>query len=891
MTGLHLSHYAIESELGRGGMGVVFLATDTKLNRKVALKVLPASALSSEDDRARFFREAQSAASISHPNACHVYQVDEAVPVEPGKDPQPGAEPRLFIAMEYIAGQTLHDYVKKGPLKLQEAVTIAGQIAEALKEAHAKDIVHRDIKSANVMLTSQGVAKVVDFGLAKTNQSTMLTRMGSTLGTVAYMSPEQARGEEVDGRSDLYSLGTVLYEMIAGRLPFAGDYEQAVLYGILNETPEPLTAVRTGVPMELERIANKLLSKEADYRYQTAADLTVDLKSLDLSGSGMTQRSMAAATGILGVPDRTVGLPIRGWRLPAIIAVALAVGWGVSTLFQGSGPVRQVEKLTLHIEGVRGIMSPALSPTKEYIAFAGADTTGWTGLFLYHVRTGVVSRIGRTEGGKHPWFSPSGDRLTYSRLGSQETLVVDIPAGAPRVVGPPGWFPYWEDKDHLLNTNMQASVARVDLTSGESSLLYEPDSTFGEYGVHPGPVVRGTRVQLANLQRVGTIDNDPHFLAIDLDSGKGTVGDPGIINPQGIGSGIVVYQLTDDLGPLVARRFDPGTRRFTSAPVPVVKTMQFAHFQATDGGDLLMTPRSAARTSQVLVVETRTAQVRRVSLEDSRDLQFFDPSISPDGQSVLLVARSNRLESSHIVRVELASGASAQHSPDMDIAAPLWTADNRAFVATVETGENEQVLIQYPVLGSGVPDTLSAPASRIVFGGESQRGAVVAFRRSEDADLRIGTLNPDSPSFRELPGQSGSNFAPAVSPDGRWVAYVNRTGTSSRIIAQDVISKAREEILVDAADVRWSPEGDYLYYLDDDELYRIPVTTRGGFTVRGQKEFVLRAAGNVFYSVGPDGRVVLLTTELSFSEKRENYDVIQWWRNYDLELERRLDGR
>ncbi|MFT5142001.1 MAG: serine/threonine protein kinase [Rhodothermales bacterium] len=329
MTGLHLSHYLIESELGRGGMGVVFLATDTKLNRKVALKVLPAAALASADDRARFMREAQSAASISHPNVCHVYQVDEAVPATPDGKPVEGqTEPRLFIAMEYIEGETLHDYAAKGPLKLQEAVNIAGQVAEALKEAHAKEIVHRDIKSANVMLTTGGVAKVLDFGLAKTNQSTMLTRMGSTLGTVAYMSPEQARGEEVDGRSDLYSLGTVLYEMVAGKLPFAGDYEQAVLYGILNEPPEPLTAVRTGVPMQLEWVVEKLLSKDAEYRYQTAGDLLADLKSLDVSGSGQTRRSMPAQTGPVALPFRKAVLPNWGWGvLAALVLMAGIGGW------------------------------------------------------------------------------------------------------------------------------------------------------------------------------------------------------------------------------------------------------------------------------------------------------------------------------------------------------------------------------------------------------------------------------------------------------------------------------------------------------------------------------------------------------------------------------------
>ncbi|MDA0683388.1 MAG: serine/threonine-protein kinase [Bacteroidetes bacterium] len=233
MIGTTLSHYSITAELGRGGMGIVYKARDTKLDREVAIKVLPSAALASADDRERFYREAKSAAALNHPNIAQVYQIDEAVP----SDAPHGTQPSPFIAMEYIAGGTLQDRIKEAPLSLSDAVKIASQVAEALKAAHAKNIVHRDIKSANVMITEDGIAKVLDFGLAKTNQSTMLTRMGSTLGTVAYMSPEQARGQELDGRTDLYSLGTMLYELIAGRLPFAGEYEQAVVYSILNEPP------------------------------------------------------------------------------------------------------------------------------------------------------------------------------------------------------------------------------------------------------------------------------------------------------------------------------------------------------------------------------------------------------------------------------------------------------------------------------------------------------------------------------------------------------------------------------------------------------------------------------------------------------------------------------
>jgi len=285
MVGKKLSHYKIIAELGRGGMGIVYKAEDTKLDRMVAIKVLPAAALSNDSDRARFYREAKAAAALTHPHIAIIHSVDEAVP-----EGASGEELRPFIAMEYVDGETLEDQIEKAPLKLNEAVRIATEIASALQLAHEKKIVHRDVKSANVMLTVKGTAKVLDFGLAQTAASTKLTRLGSTLGTISYMSPEQARGEEVDRRTDIFSVGVILYEMISGSLPFGAEYEQAIIYSILNEDPEPLTALRTGVPMELERIVEKCLAKDAARRYQHCDDLIADLQAIEVEslkkGSG-----------------------------------------------------------------------------------------------------------------------------------------------------------------------------------------------------------------------------------------------------------------------------------------------------------------------------------------------------------------------------------------------------------------------------------------------------------------------------------------------------------------------------------------------------------------------------------------------------------------------------
>ncbi|MCK4835332.1 MAG: protein kinase, partial [Candidatus Aminicenantes bacterium] len=263
-----ISHYKILEKLGQGGMGVVYKAEDTKLDRLVALKFLPKQFSINEEEKKRFIHEAKAAAALDHPNICSVYEIDET---EDGQ---------MFIAMAYYEGETLKDKITSGPLPLTEVIDIAIQVAEGLNKAHKKDIVHRDIKAANIMMTNDGVAKIVDFGLAKLKGQTKLTKEGTTLGTVAYMSPEQTTGEETDHRSDIWSLGVLLYEMITGKLPFKGEYEQAIMYAIMNEEQEPITGLRTGVSMDLEKIINKYLEKKSSNRYQHTDELIVDLRRL-----------------------------------------------------------------------------------------------------------------------------------------------------------------------------------------------------------------------------------------------------------------------------------------------------------------------------------------------------------------------------------------------------------------------------------------------------------------------------------------------------------------------------------------------------------------------------------------------------------------------------------
>jgi len=261
--------YRLISEIGRGGMGVVLKAEDTKLKRVVALKLLPADLARSPEARGRFIREAQSAAALDHPNICTVYEVEEYS----GQD---------YIAMAYIEGESLKERIARSPLKIDEALAIASQVAHGLEEAYRKGVVHRDIKPANVMLTPKGQAKIMDFGLARLEGAGDLTQTSVVMGTVAYMSPEQALGKKVDHRTDIWSFGCTLYEMLAGHSPFQGGHQQAVFQAIVHGDPQPITVLRRDIPAKVDKILARCLQKNAHDRYPDAGSLIEDLKAVDL---------------------------------------------------------------------------------------------------------------------------------------------------------------------------------------------------------------------------------------------------------------------------------------------------------------------------------------------------------------------------------------------------------------------------------------------------------------------------------------------------------------------------------------------------------------------------------------------------------------------------------
>ncbi len=302
-------------------MGVVYKAEDTRLKRAVALKFLPPALTADPEAKERFTHEAQAASGLQHNNICVVHDVDQA------------DDGQMFISMEYLEGETLKKKIEQGPFEIDQALAFALQIAQGLIDAHAHGIIHRDIKPANVMVTSPNVPKIVDFGLAKLSGRTMLTKTGSTIGTAAYMSPEQARGESTDHRTDIWSLGVVLYEMLTGRHPFAGEYEEAVIYRILNEEPEFVTKIRPELPAKLDRIIERALAKDPARRYQTVHDLCTDLAAVSAERSEGHRRK--AIFGRLGRRQRKIAARV----LPVAVVLIAVMGYFLTRGVPGSGPV------------------------------------------------------------------------------------------------------------------------------------------------------------------------------------------------------------------------------------------------------------------------------------------------------------------------------------------------------------------------------------------------------------------------------------------------------------------------------------------------------------------------------------------------------------------------
>lgn len=442
MVGTTVSHYKILSKLGEGGMGIVYKAHDTTLDRDVALKFLPLGLHAHESERARFLQEARAAATLNHSHICTIHEIGEA-------------QDQPFIVMEYVEGETLREKIEAGGLKYAGAITYAVQIGEALQEAHTHGVVHRDVKSDNIMVTAKGEVKVMDFGLAKLKGSLHLTKTSSTVGTLAYMAPEQIECKEVDGRSDIFSFGIVLYEMLTGYLPFRGEHEAAVMYSIVNEEPLPLQSYLPEAPSELVHILDRALAKDPEERYQTVQEMLIDLKRLKKDTAHMKRPSRETPWPVQGRVSTSLGAPkkpTRKWLWLGVLGGLLLCAVAIFALFFREREVRLNPHRTSTALALpfRNIERPTLSGDGKWLAFSARAEDGTYDIYMMNTAPGSTPR--RVSEQREPCIgecdiSPDLSRIAYDLfdmwLGRFQIRLVASEGGQVRTLADTGLIARW----------------------------------------------------------------------------------------------------------------------------------------------------------------------------------------------------------------------------------------------------------------------------------------------------------------------------------------------------------------------------------------------------------------------------------------------------------------
>ena len=788
MVGRNIGVYRILSLLGAGGMGTVYLAEDTRLDRKVALKFLPEEMEQDAAARARFLREAKSAAALDHPYICKIFEIGEA-------------EGTPYIAMEYVEGTTLKERFSGIAPPLKEVLQTALEIAEALEAAHRKNIIHRDLKPSNLMLTSEGHVKVMDFGLAKrsvpdegikTQEQSItasLTQTGITLGTLAYMSPEQLRGQKVDARSDIFCFGVTLYEMLAGVHPFKKSQQIETSAAILTEIPPPLSRYANQASPVLQHIVKKMLAKEPDRRYQLIHDVRVDLADLMDEVTDSRIHPDETATG-----SRQVGAQVderpRRWELPWILTAMMTILLGVALWGPWrTAPIqeRPMTRFAISLPQGRtlatGASYVAISPDGTLLAYVATTENNQKRRLYLHPLNQLESRlIPGAEEPSHPVFSPDGKWLAFCDGTNGFLQKVSLSGGSPQTlcdygnIGK-GWQfgQSWTPDGDALIFGSDSGLLQVSAEGGNPRTL----TRVGEGEItHSWPqILPGGKAVLFSVGEPGRIRiGQPNSIALlSLESGeRRTLIKPGT-HARYLPTGHLLYAWG---GKLLAAPFDLDELKLTGPPTTVLEGISMYHFgkarfSVSDNGSLAYIPAGIADPGApfTLVWVDRNGEEEPLAAEPR---PYRHPRISPGGSHVAVTVTESGNTDLWVYDLARQVPTRLTFDPATD-SDPLWTLDGLRLVFTSTRDGAPWNLFWKAADGTGQVERLTTslnPQEPYSFSPDGQRLVFMELNPETSWDLAVLSMESGSSSKPLLQTQF-NEWRPHISPDGRWVAYTS----------------------------------------------------------------------------------------------------------------------
>jgi len=798
VAGLAVGPYQIEGPLGKGGMGQVYRARDTRLGRPVALKFLSDAMVANEAVLERFRREAQTISTLNHPNVCTVYDIGE----------QAG---RPYLVMELLEGQTLRERIAAGPVSNEQLLAIMIPVLEALEAAHAAGIVHRDIKPANIFLTRQGAVKILDFGLARaagaaaapaSSLAESLTAPGTTVGTISYMSPEQARGRDVDARSDLFACGVVLYEMATGTLPFAGEGWAAIINAVLNLTPRPAREVKRDLLPEIERAIDRALEKDPQARYQSAADMRAEL----FRARRLLESQSAPVVHPPARPRSRKGLALTLAGAAALLIMGVA-GW----YFGGRArPVTSPSEWVQLTDFSDSAAAPALSPDGRMVAFfrSGESFLSIGQIYVKLLPGGQSTQLTNDPSPKYgPVFTPDGSRVAYTAIdrdkGSWDTWTVPVMGGSPTRLMKNAAGLTWIGDGRILFSEIQSGTLlhMGIVTSGESRVderrIYFPDHVraMAHYSL-----ISPDRKSLLVVEMDGTTAWLPCRLLPMAGGSKGRqVGPLGACiaaawSPDG--KWMYFNAAVNGTTHLWRQRFPDGAaEQITFGPGE-----EEGLAVAPDGKSLVSSV--GVRKSSVWVHEA--SGERPVSSEGLAS----DPKISADGKRVYYLLRKSASSANELWSTERATGKSNPALPGVSMVDFDLASDGQQVAFTIRNGQEEQIFL--------APLDASAPPRQVVRGGDGVSfGAPgeLVFRQVGAQANYLARVKTDGTGLERMLDQPIVDKG-GVSPDGAWAAAIGVSGYGGRGIAVSLKDRTGRILCGGPCRPVWSADGAFLYLMN-----------------------------------------------------------------------------